>query len=334
MKEIINNILSKNAYVIDRRNKSITFDQDFEGKGFLNKEISKLYDKKTILSEQEFADIIINSDVIITKMAKLKKCEWDISELKNQLLSGVANYQKRNGNDILNNNFPAQSSKLLNTTAIGDHFKISRKRMNLLLNEIGWIEKTVQGWAITQLGKSLGGKQIKHETSGNTSVLWPDIILKNNNLLELFQETPKANPITPALIIEKVDNETVDDFRKKYPAEYRTKDGHYVRSKAELTIDDSLYLWGIAHAYEKKLPNTEKVVYSDFHIPSGNDRPKAVYIEYWGLENDEKYNKRKAEKIEIYKQLGLILIQLNDADIKNIEDSLQKYLLQYGIKVN
>ena len=101
-----------------------------------------------------------------------------------------------------------------------------------------------------------------------------------------------------------------------------------------MTIDDSLYLWGIPHAYEKKLPNTEENVYSDFHIPSGAGRPKAVYIEYWGLENDEKYNQRKSKKIEIYNQLGLNLIQLNDTDIKNIEDSLQKYLLQHGIKVN
>lgn len=227
-------------------------------------------------------------------------------------------------------------SKLLNATAIGEHFKISNKRLNLLLNELGWIEKTVQGWGITQLGKSLGGRQFEHETSGGTYVLWPETIFQNKDLLEMFQETPKDKPATklPTQIVGKSEMETVDDFRKKYPAEYRTKDGHYVRSKAELTIDDSLYLWGIAHAYEKKLPNTEKVVYSDFHIPSGNERPKAVYIEYWGLENDEKYNKRKLEKIEIYNQLGLNLIQLNDADIKNIEDSLQKYLLKYGIKVN
>jgi hypothetical protein len=107
-----------------------------------------------------------------------------------------------------------------------------------------------------------------------------------------------------------------------------------VWSKAELTIDDSLYLWGIPHAYEKKLPNTEHNVYSDFHIPSGKGRPKAVYIEYWGMENDEDYNARKTKKIEIYNNLGLTLIQLNDADIKNIEDSLQKYLLQHSIKVS
>jgi hypothetical protein len=226
--------------------------------------------------------------------------------------------------------------KLLNATAIGKHFDSSSQRLNLLLNELGWIEKTVAGWGLTKLGKTLGGKQFEHETSGGSYVLWPDTVLQNKDLLEQFQETPKEKPATKVEnpITSKSDTETVDDFRKKYPAEYRTKDGHYVRSKAELTIDDSLYLWGIAHAYEKKLPNTTENVYSDFHIPSGNGRPKAVYIEYWGMENDEKYNQRKNKKIEIYNQLGLSLIQLNDADIKNIEDSLQKYLLQHGIRVN
>ncbi|MBE2189001.1 MAG: glycerol kinase [Candidatus Kapabacteria bacterium] len=227
-------------------------------------------------------------------------------------------------------------SKLINATALGKHFNISSQRLNLLLNELGWIEKTVAGWGLTKLGKGLGGRQFEHETSGGSYVLWPDSVLQNKDLLEQFQEAPKEKPTSKETnsITNKSDTDTVEDFRKKYPAEYRTKDGHYVRSKAELTIDDSLYLWGIAHAYEKKLPNTTENVYSDFHIPSGNGRPKAVYIEYWGMENDEKYNQRKSRKIEIYNELGLNLIQLNDADIKNIEDSLQKYLLQHGIKVN
>ncbi len=231
-----------------------------------------------------------------------------------------------------------QSSKpkLLNATAIGRHFNISSQRLNLLLNELGWIEKTVAGWGITKLGKNLGGRLFEHDTSGGTYVLWPETVLKNKDLLDSFRETPtaKVEVIETNKAVEKNDTDTVDDFRKKYPAEYRTKDGHYVRSKAELTIDDSLYLWGIAHAYEKKLPNTEENVYSDFHIPSGKGKPKAVYIEYWGMENDEEYNQRKNKKIEIYNSLGLSLIQLNDADIKNIEDSLQKYLLQHGIKVS
>jgi hypothetical protein len=153
--------------------------------------------------------------------------------------------------------------------------------------------------------------------------------LKNKDILELFEEKPIIRNGT-----DKPENETVNDFRKTYPTEYRTKDGHYVRSKAEQIIDDSLYLWGIPHAYEKKVPNTDENVYSDFHIPAGKGRPKAVYIEYWGMENDEKYNRRKQKKIEIYNSLGVTLIQLNDADIKNIEDALQKYLRQHEISVS
>lgn len=235
-----------------------------------------------------------------------------------------------------NNVQTKQNTKLLNATTIGKHFNISSQRFNLLLNELGWIEKTVAGWGMTKLGKSIGGRQFEHDTSGGTYALWPETVLQHKDILEMFHETPKEKIEVKDTkqILEKSDTDTVDDFRKMYPTEYRTKDGHYVRSKAELTIDDSLYLWGIPHAYEKKLSNTEQNVYSDFHIPSGKGRPRAVYIEYWGKENDEKYNQRKNKKIEIYNQLGLNLIQLNDADIKNIDDSLQKYLLQHGVKVS
>lgn len=271
-----------------------------------------------------------------------KNDKWSLTDLGKQKGGQTRNNPKFGEyivwpEDIsIDNGQQKEKPKLLNATAIGKHFDISSQRLNLLLNELGWIEKTVAGWGLTKLGKTLGGKQFEHETSGGSYVLWPETVLQNKDLLEQFQETPKEKPASKVenTITSKSDIDTVDDFRKKYPAEYRTKDGHYVRSKAELTIDDSLYLWGIAHAYEKKLPNTTENVYSDFHIPSGNGRPKALYIEYWGMENDEKYNQRKNKKIEIYNQLDLSLIQLNDADIKNIEDSLQKYLLQHGIRVN
>lgn len=271
-----------------------------------------------------------------------KNDKWTLTDLGKQKGGQIRNNPKFGEyivwpeNISVDNGQQKEKPKLLKATTIGKHFDISSQRLNLLLNELGWIEKTVAGWGLTKLGKTLGGKQFEHETSGGSYVLWPDNVLQNKDLLEQFQETPKEKLASKEenTIISKSDTETVDDFRKKYPAEYRTKDGHYVRSKAELTIDDSLYLWGIAHAYEKKLPNTTENVYSDFHIPSGNGRPKAVYIEYWGMENDEKYNQRKNKKIEIYNQLGLSLIQLNDADIKNIEDLLQKYLLQHGIRVN
>ena len=289
----------------------------------LDTKSSELFDKLKTLGWLDKK----NDKWVLTELGKQKGGQTRTSPKFGEYVVWPENISIENGQQ-------KDKAKLLNSTAIGKHFNISSQRFNLLLNELGWIEKTIAGWGITKVGKVLGGKQFEHETSGGNYVLWPETVLKNKDLLGMFQEAPKEKTIIKQIdpIIEK--SETVNDFRKKYPAEYRTKDGHYVRSKAELTIDDSLYLWGIAHAYEKKLPNTEENVYSYFHIPSGNGRPKAVYIEYWGMENDEKYNQRKSKKIEIYNQLGLTLIQLNDSDIKNIEDSLQKYLLQHGIRVN
>ena len=96
--------------------------------------------------------------------------------------------------------------KLLNTTALGQCFNISSKRLNLLLNELGWIEKTIAGWGLTKLGTSIGGKQFEHETSGNSYVLWPNSVMDNKDLLEMFQESPQA---------KSVYKENGTDFRKQ-----------------------------------------------------------------------------------------------------------------------
>lgn len=66
----------------------------------------------------------------------------------------------------------------------------------------------------------------------------------------------------------------------------------------------------IVHAFERKLP-VEEDVYCDFYLPVGK-----VYIEFWGLENDEKYKERKQEKIKIYQKYGFNLIELNDMILK------------------
>jgi hypothetical protein len=79
-----------------------------------------------------------------------------------------------------------QKTKLINATAIGKHFNVASQRLNLILSELGWIEKDIAGWEVTKLGKTLGGRQFEHETSGGTYVLWPDSILINKNLTNVF----------------------------------------------------------------------------------------------------------------------------------------------------
>ncbi|HAW07821.1 MAG TPA: hypothetical protein DCW42_01415 [Bacteroidetes bacterium] len=117
------------------------------------------------------------------------------------------------------------------------------------------------------------------------------------------------------------------NFQNKYNSQYKATDGHRVRSRAELVIDNWLYNNRIFHEYEKYLPVVEKVL-SDFYLPEHD-----IYIEFWGLEKDQNYSARKEEKLRIYKKYQFKLIELNDSDLLNLEDSLS-YKLRELIKNN
>ncbi|MFN0222746.1 glycerol kinase [Paenibacillus sp. KR2-11] len=226
----------------------------------------------------------------------------------------------------------AEEDKLINATALSKHFQISKFRMNPILSELGMIQKSVKGWTVTKLGESLGGRQFEHAQTGIPSVSWNVSILTNKRLLETIQSVQGNSVVevqaeTPAE--QKEEAKTVASpigFREKFEAKHRTADGHYVRSRAEMLIDNWLYMSEIVHAYERKLP-IEEEVYCDFYLPVGK-----VYIEYWGLENDERYRERKKVKLDIYEKYGFKLIELEDADIQNLDDILPKKLLKFGIQ--
>jgi len=117
------------------------------------------------------------------------------------------------------------------------------------------------------------------------------------------------------------------DYRKQWAAEHQCDDGHYVRSYSELLIDNWLYNNGYRHAYEKSVficTEPDAVVLSDFYIPDGN-----VYIEFWGLNDDQRYLKRKEKKLKMYKDNNLNLISLEEADVKRLNDILPRKLFDY-----
>ena len=122
---------------------------------------------------------------------------------------------------------------------------------------------------------------------------------------------------------QKEHEEELIDPRKKWPAKYRCKDGHYVRSRAELLIDNWLLNEKIVHIYEKQVlfNNGEKRI-CDFYLPEYK-----VYIEFWGM-NDNYYLERKQEKTNLYKKEKLELISLEDKDLENIDDILEQLILQ------
>lgn len=200
--------------------------------------------------------------------------------------------------------------KTFTPTQIGEKFNKNAREINEILSDLGFIHKNKNGWEVTETGKQNGG--IQNNFKGSLSVSWKENILENKIL---------KNAIEP-----KEDKEETD-FRNKFEAKYRTKDGHYVRSRAEVIISDWLFSECIAHAYERRVPIIEDM-YCDFYIPKCK-----IYIEFWGYENDEKYLSRKIKKQELYKKYNLNLIEIDDKTLNNIDDFLPKELLKFGLNL-
>lgn len=211
---------------------------------------------------------------------------------------------------------------LITATAISKEFGLSAVKINHILSEIGWISKGLKGWVISDQGKKQGGIQDEDRKSGVPYVRWPGRILDSKILRETIAQYQGAKEQEN----QKGLSSSEVDFREKFEAKHRTTDGHLVRSKAEMLIDNWLYMAEIVHAYERKLP-IEENVYSDFYIPVGK-----VYIEYWGYENDAKYQGRKKKKIDLYRKYEFNLIELTDKDVQNLDDVLPRMLLKYGVR--
>jgi hypothetical protein len=215
------------------------------------------------------------------------------------------------------------SAHPLTATSIGKGFGLPASRVNSILSELGWIKKDpVNGWQITELGKKIGGTQAKYKT-GVPYVRWPNTVMTNKILVVSINES-KGEILSSSQDQQEDNSSEAKEFREKFPAKNRTKDGHFVRSKAETIIDNWIYEAKIVHAYERKVP-VEEELYCDFWIPTGK-----VYIEYWGLE-DQDYLRRREKKLSIYSKHDLNLIQLTDRDVSNIDDVLPAKLREFGV---
>jgi len=212
-----------------------------------------------------------------------------------------------------------EATKLLTATVLGQQFELSANKMNYILSELGWIKKGLKGWLVTEQGLAMGAEQGEDSRSGIPYVRWPEKITRNRALKDNVDNIKGVDK-------PKTDTDKMDSFRHKFEATHRTTDGHFVRSKAEMLIDNWLYMAEIVHAYERKLP-IEEEMYCDFYIPTGK-----VYIEFWGYENDAKYQARKQEKLAIYQKYNFNLIELTDKDVLNLDDILPRLLLKFGVQ--
>lgn len=219
---------------------------------------------------------------------------------------------------------------MLNVSKIAEMLNIKPSEVNNILTEIGYQKKIGNGYRLQK--ERLGKQKLFKGNPGETKayIIWNDIILNNAVFLKAVGEfkVPYEVPVIPKEETYPSKSKKKKDFkfdRETFKAEFRTMDGHYVRSKAEVIIDNWLYMNGFVHAYERRVPIVEEL-YCDFYLK------EQIYIEFWGLE-DTKYLDRKKKKLALYEQNGLKLVGLTEEDVKNIDDTLPIKLLKHGVSV-
>lgn len=117
-------------------------------------------------------------------------------------------------------------------------------------------------------------------------------------------------------------------LRKKYSPKkahkFKCLDGHVVRSKGELMIDNHLHRLGIKHEYEQTIDVKDNPIKYDWYLPENE-----IYMEYWGFHGKD-YMARKEEKIKLYKKGKLTLVSIEDVMLEdiytNLEDALSKHM--------
>lgn len=152
------------------------------------------------------------------------------------------------------------------------------------------------------------------------------------NILSFNSTHPpyKINPQQGAKILEELDriNNQIYHHETTPSIQFKTEDGHFVKSQGELIIDNWLYRNGIIHAYETRIQRNNKHIMTDFYLSRID-----VYIEFWGMINNPAYKQRKDEKIIFYRNHELNLIELFPRDLSMLSEILKVKLDQYGVKL-
>jgi len=99
---------------------------------------------------------------------------------------------------------------------------------------------------------------------------------------------------------------------------HRCEDGHVVRSKSEVIIDDFLYRHRIWHVYEKPLTVNGVTIHPDFYLPQYD-----VYIEHLGYRGYKKYDNQTEFKKALYDKK---VVYTTEEDISQIEEVLSRKL--------
>lgn len=212
-----------------------------------------------------------------------------------------------------------ENNKMLSSAAIGEKFSLSGRAVNRVLAELGWLRREAHGWMLTAAGSRQGGVQLENRQSDMLYALWPQAVLDEAVFVGRLQDCAAAfQPSTNGAV-----SGGGDLFARE--GDFRSVDGHIYRRRELMCICQWLYLAGVLHASERRLPVEEKL-HADFFLPLNQ-----VFIDYWAADATAGELKASMRKAELYRELGLAHIELHPEDIEQLDDIMPRQLHKFGV---
>ncbi|WP_101757102.1 hypothetical protein [Oceanicoccus sp. KOV_DT_Chl] len=208
-----------------------------------------------------------------------------------------------------------EDNRHISASALGKTVGINAREVNRILAELGWIKHGLQGWELTELGDQQGGVQLENENSGTFYVVWPQAVEQHALLKTQL-----------AFCAEIFSPESSGDDLFADQSQYQSLDGHQHSSKAELQICHWLYMAGIAHACQRRLPVAEELI-ADFYLPAYQ-----LYIECWDDGKSAGLAQRMKRK-DWYAKSGVAVIDIEKDDLLQLDEVLTRQCRKHGVRV-
>lgn len=207
-----------------------------------------------------------------------------------------------------------EAHKMLNAKQIADKYHLHTAIVTRIFRELSWIERTSEGWQLTQLGEKKGGELQYFDLTSTSYCLWPEIVLQETELNTQLNYSAKVFKLA-----EIGESDLLVDGQL-----YQGLDGHQHHSSAQLAICHWLYLANFTHACHRLLPDSTDL-FADFYLPAEN-----VYIILTDISDELTLKLKRAEIIE---SQCLKVIELNAEHLIQLDKHLSDNLRRLGTVV-
>lgn len=204
------------------------------------------------------------------------------------------------------------NEKLITASTIAKHFGIHADELLDILIEIGWVCMVPGGMFLMPAGQDVGGMQDEDAKNNETIVRWTESVVDSDLLRRKVKKLGGK-------VKEKKETQVLK--KTHCSAIYRTDDGHFVNTEAEVVVDNWLYRSGIVHSYENRHGDDRENIISTFFLP--------FYQLFIDLESS-RMNKgdvdQQKKRRKYYTEKGLEFIELKAKQALNAEKVLSDIL--------